>query len=158
MRKVSADDNLQCPNLSHNSEMRVVSRETMQLRHFFSILHRLSPVILANATVAALALLHNSRLNFHCYTQHEPTHAQKSAWKWQLRPFVTSCEKDYKRHSLMQTKGIHSCKPALLNCPILLMEKSKCRGNILECMQKLWGWMEPLQPTADFTMVTDLTL
>ena len=40
------------------------------------------------------------RLNFHCYTQCEPTPTQKSAWKWQLGPFMSSCMKDYKGHSL----------------------------------------------------------
>ena len=31
----------------------------------------------------------------------EPTHTQKSARKWQLRPFATSCAKDYEGHSLL---------------------------------------------------------
>ena len=42
-------------------------------RHFFSTLHPLSPVIFAAATVVAFVLLHNSRFNFHCYTQREAT-------------------------------------------------------------------------------------
>jgi len=33
----------------------------------------------------------------------EPTATQKSAWKWLLRPFVTSCTKDDKGLSLLQT-------------------------------------------------------
>ena len=51
---------------------------------FFPILHSLSPVILANTAVVAFVLLCNSRFNFHCYTQHEPTPTQKLAQKWQL--------------------------------------------------------------------------
>ena len=30
----------------------------------------------------------------------------KSAWKWQLWPFATSCVKDYKGHSVVQTSFI----------------------------------------------------
>ena len=41
--------------------------------------------------------------SFHCYTQRELTPTQKSARKWQLRPFATSCAKDYEGHSLVQT-------------------------------------------------------
>ena len=40
---------------------------------FFPILHHLSPVILANVTVVAFALLQNSRFNFYCYAQCKPT-------------------------------------------------------------------------------------
>ena len=80
----------------------LVRREMME-RHFFSILHHLSPVIVTNATVVAFALLRSSRFSFHCYTQCEPVHTQKSACKWQLRPFMTPCRKDYKGHLLMQT-------------------------------------------------------
>ena len=71
-------------------------------RLFFPILHHFSPVILANAVVAFVLLL-SSRFSFHCYTQREPTPTQKSTWKWQLRPFATSCAKDYEGHSLVQT-------------------------------------------------------
>ena len=70
---------------------------------FFPILHHLSPVIFANATVLAFVLLPSSRFNFHCYTQREPTPTQKLAQNWQLRPFATSCAKDYEGHSLLQT-------------------------------------------------------
>ena len=69
----------------------------------FSILHHLSPVIFANATVLAFLLLLGYRFNFHCYTQREPTPTQKSARKRQLRPLATSCAKDYEGHSLVQT-------------------------------------------------------
>ena len=69
---------------------------------FFPILHHLSPVILANVTEVAFVLLHNSRFNFCCYTQREPTPTQKFPWKWQLRLFTTYCTKDYEGHSLMQ--------------------------------------------------------
>ena len=51
---------------------------------FFS--HKLAifptlPEIFATATVVAFVLLHNSRFNFHCYTQREATPTQKSARK-----------------------------------------------------------------------------
>ena len=48
---------------------------------FFSTLHPLSLVIFATATVVVFVLLHNSRFNFHCYTQHEATPTHKSAQK-----------------------------------------------------------------------------
>ena len=48
---------------------------------FFSILHPLSTVIFATATVLAFVLLRDSRFNFHCYTQCEATPTQKSARK-----------------------------------------------------------------------------
>ena len=48
----------------------LVSQKTTQ-RHFIPTLHPLSPVIFATATVVAFVLLHNSRFNFHCYTQHD---------------------------------------------------------------------------------------
>ena len=90
----------------------LISRETMQ-RHFFffSILHHLSPVILANAAVSVFLLLHNSSFNFHCYAQREATPTQKSA-----QNLNGSC--DVSRLLARKiTKGIHSCKPASLNCP-----------------------------------------
>ena len=75
----------------------------------FSILHPL--VIFATATVVAFVLLHNSRFNFHCYTQCEAMLTQKSAWKWHCNLSRLLAWKI--------TKGIHLCKPASLNCPIL---------------------------------------
>ena len=64
----------------------------------------------ATATVLAFVLLRSSRFNFHCYTQREATSTQKLAWKW-------CC--DFSRLLAQKiTKGIHSCKPASLNCPI----------------------------------------
>ena len=77
----------------------------------FSILHHLFLVILANTTALAFVLLRNSRYNFHCYAQREPTSTQTSTQKWQLWPFATPCGEDYKGHSLVQT--------SLANCPIL---------------------------------------
>ena len=64
----------------------LVSKQMMQ-RHFFSTLHPLSTVIFATATVA-FVLLHDSRFNFHHYTQREATPTQKSARKCT----VTSCD------------------------------------------------------------------
>ena len=75
----------------------------------FSILHHLSPVILANAAVVAFILLRNSRFNFQCYTQREATPTHKSARKWRC---------DLSRLLARKIrKGIHSCKPASLNRP-----------------------------------------
>ena len=87
----------------------LVSQKRTQ-RHFFSTLHPLSPVIFATAIVVAFVLLHNSRFNLHCYTRREAMPTQKSTRKW-------SC--DLSRLLAWKiTKGIHSCKPASLNCPI----------------------------------------
>ena len=86
----------------------LVSRQMTQ-RHFFPIPRHLSPVILANATIVSFVLLRNYRSNFHFYSQCEPTPNQKSARK--------CC--NLSRHFTRKiTKGIHSCKPASLNCPI----------------------------------------
>jgi len=49
----------------------------MMQRHFFPTLHPLSPVIFATATMVAFVLLHNSRFNWHCYTQREATPLKK---------------------------------------------------------------------------------
>ena len=89
----------------------LVSQKTTQ-RHYFSTLHPISPVIFATATVVALVLLRDSRFNFHCYTQREATLTQKSARKWRC---------DLSRLLARKiTKGIHSCKPASLNRPIVV--------------------------------------
>ena len=64
----------------------------------------------ATATVVAFVLLRNSMFNFHCYTQREATPTQKSARKWSCNLSRLLARKI--------TKGIHSCKPASLNCPI----------------------------------------
>ena len=50
-------------------------------KDIFSTLHPLSTVIFATATVLVFVLLHNSRFNFHCYTQLEAVPTQKSAQK-----------------------------------------------------------------------------
>ena len=98
---------------------------------FFPTLHHLSTVIFATATVMAFVLLRNSRFNFHCYTQREATPTQKSAWKWH-------CD-------LLQllawniTKGIHLCKPASLNHPIIT-EWSK--GNTWDKCDTSSVWMQ----------------
>ena len=42
------------------------------------------------------------RFKSHGYTQCDPKPAQKSAWKWQIPPFVTFCTKNYKVHWLVQ--------------------------------------------------------
>ena len=64
-------------------------------------------------TVVAFVLLHISTFNFHRYTQHEATPTQKSAWKW-------CCNLSWLL-AWKITRGIHSCKPALLNSPIVLI-------------------------------------
>ena len=86
----------------------LVSQKLMQ-RHFFSTLHPLSRVIFATATVVAFVLLHNSRFNFRCCPQRGATPTQKLAWKWRC---------DLSRLLARITKGINSCKPALLNRPV----------------------------------------
>ena len=68
---------------------------------FFSTLNPLSPVIFATATVVAFVLLRNSRFDFPCYTQREAT--LQIGPEVTLRPLATSCAKDYKGHSLVQT-------------------------------------------------------
>ena len=65
-------------------------------RHFFPTLHPLYPAFFATATVVAFVLLRNSRFSFHCYAQHEGPELT-------LRPLATSCAKDHKGHSLVQT-------------------------------------------------------
>ena len=105
-----------------NSDL-LVSQKTTQ-RHFFPTLHPLCPVIFATATVVAFALLRNSRFSFHCYTPREATPTQKSARKWRC---------DLSRLLARKiTKGIHLCKPASLNHPILrlilfLMRVKNCK-------------------------------
>ena len=87
----------------------LVSQKMTQRHFFFSILHQLSPVILANSTIMAFSLFRNSTFNFHCCTQCEATPPQKSARKWRC---------DLSRLLARKiTKGIHSCKPVSLNCP-----------------------------------------
>ena len=68
-------------------------------------LRPLSPVIFATATVVAFVLLHNSRFNFHCYNLHtERSNAYSEiGLEVMLQPLTTSCMKNYKGHSLMQT-------------------------------------------------------
>ena len=51
----------------------LIRSETMQRHFFLLILHHLSPEVLANATVMAFVLRRNSRFNFYCYKQREPT-------------------------------------------------------------------------------------
>ena len=108
MKKTTKNNNNQPNNQKLNAFVPctrdlLVSGKRCKLRHFLPILHHLSSVILANVTVVAVVLLRNSRYNFHCYTQREANATQKSARKWQLRHFETSCSKDYKGHSLVQT-------------------------------------------------------
>ena len=67
----------------------------------FSTFNPLSPVIFATATVVAFVLLRSSRFNFPCYTQREAT--SQIGPEVMLRPLATSCAKDYKGHSLVQT-------------------------------------------------------
>ena len=72
---------------------------------FFSTLHPLSPVIFATAAVVAFVLLHN-RFNFHCYTQREATPSEIGP-ELTVRPFPTSCAKDYKGYSLSRANQLH---------------------------------------------------
>ena len=101
------------------------------VKTLFSTLHHHSHVIFATATVAAFVLLHNSRFNFHCYTQREATPTQKLARKW--------CCNLSRLLAWKITKGIHSCKPALLNRPIML---SSCVHRLLgpNCWSQLLSY------------------
>ena len=101
------------------------SRSSVQPKNdakpLFFILPYLSPVILANATVVVFVLLRSSSFRFHCYTQRKATPTEKSARKWQVQPFATSCAKDYEGHSLLQTScaelpNSHRLVPAT-SCP-----------------------------------------
>ena len=76
----------------------------------FSTLYPLSPIIFTTANVVAFVLLCNSSFNFHCYTQREAMHTQKSAWKWRCNLSWLLARKI--------RKGIHLCKPASLDCLI----------------------------------------
>ena len=101
-----------CPKMHFFHELTIFwSAEKQYKDFFFSTLHPLSPVIFATATVVAFVLLRSSRFNFHCYTQCEATPTQKSARKW--------CCDLSRLLARKITKGIHLCKPASLNRPVL---------------------------------------
>ena len=118
-----------CPKHIFSANLRYSGELKNDVNKLFSTLHRLSSVIFATATVASFVLLRHSRLNFHCYTQREPTPTQKSVQKWQLRPFTTSCSKDYEGHSLVQTSfteppnRLQSILSSLLLSPLLLLRE-----------------------------------
>ena len=93
----------------------------------FSTLHHLSLVIFATATLAAFVLLGNSRFNFHCYTQREE-HLLRN------QPGSDSCDLLWLLVRKIM-KGIHLCKPALLNCPIDLRLKAEHSKATLAAQQ-----------------------
>ena len=99
----------------------LVSQKTMQRLLFFHPPFPF-PIIFATATVVAFVLLHNSRFNFHCYTERKATPTQKSARKWR-------CDLS-QLFAWKITKRIHLCKPASSNHPIHnnLHELSDIRG------------------------------
>ena len=97
------------------------------LRHFFSILHHLSTVIFANATIMVFLLLHNSMFNFHCHTQCEEMPPQKSAQKWRCDLSQLLARKI--------TKGIYSCK---LFQSLFLWQRQRNEANILP--DTLWQY------------------
>ena len=113
-----------------------------------STLHPLSPVIFATATVLAFVLLHNSRFNFHCYTQREATPTQKSARKWCCDLSQLLAQKI--------TRGIHSRKPVSLNRWIMtkithknhlknrLLAKSVKASSFKLCSREASGVVDPL--------------
>ena len=57
---------------SQSSGQQINNAKTL----FSPTLHHLSPVIIANTTVAASVLICNSRFDFHYYTQRKPMSAQ----------------------------------------------------------------------------------
>ena len=80
----------------------LVSQKIMETL-FFAI-HPLSPVIFAVATLVALVLLVNSGLNL-LYTVWSNAYSEIGP-EVTLQPHATSCAKDYKGHSLVQTSFI----------------------------------------------------
>ena len=92
-----------CPKPHVFHDLAIFWSAEKRCKHTFFHPPLLFPVTFATATVVAFVLLGNSRFDFHCYTQREPTPTQKSARKWQLRPFATSRVKDYERYSLVQS-------------------------------------------------------
>ena len=74
--------------------------------------------------------------------QPEPTPTQKSARKWQLRPFATSCVKDYKVHSLLQTSFAEL--PSAVRKRGLFSQPTKLRGV---------GWGGGLKSTLGYFIV-----
>ena len=80
----------------------LVSRKTMQ-RHFSP--HSSSPFPCNFCKRNSNGIFNDSQswFSFHFYTQRELKPTQKSARKWQLRPFATSCAKYYEGHSPLQT-------------------------------------------------------
>ena len=76
---------------------------------YFHILHHLSPVSLADATAVAFVLLHSCRFNFH--VMHS---MNQRLFRNRLRSGSCDLSQLLARKIM---KGIHSCKPASLNCP-----------------------------------------
>ena len=68
----------------------------------FSTTHPLSPVFFATATVLAFVLLRNSRFSFHCYSFIHSV-KQRLLRNQPGSDAATSCTKDYKGHSPVQT-------------------------------------------------------
>ena len=69
------------PKQKNSMKLRTSGQPKNDAKKLFSTLHPLSLVIFATATVVAFVLLHNSRFNFHCYTQHEAMPTQKLSRK-----------------------------------------------------------------------------
>ena len=65
-------DAIGCPKPIFSPNSRFSGQLKNDVKTLFSTLYHLSPIIFAPATVVAFVLLHSFRLNFHCYTQHEP--------------------------------------------------------------------------------------
>ena len=80
----------------------LVSQKTMQ-RHFSSTFHPLSPVIFATATVMAFVPLSQFQVQLPLlYTAWSNAYPEIGP-EVTLRPLATSCTKDYKGHSRVQT-------------------------------------------------------
>ena len=91
---------------------------------FFFILHHLSSVIFANATVMAFLLLCNSTFNFHCYTQHEAMPTQKLAWKWRCDLSWLLCERLRRAFTCAnQLHRIAQYACDLINCVLKFVQK-----------------------------------
>ena len=82
------------PKCIFSTNLRSAGQPKNYAKTLFPTLHPLSTVIFASATVLAFVRLHDSKFNFHCYTQREATPTQKSAWK------CTATSRDFLRERL----------------------------------------------------------
>ena len=106
---------------------------------FFPTLHPLSMVVFATAAVLAFVLLHNSRFNFHCYTQREAMPTQKSAWKCAATSRDFLCERLQSTFTLVnQLHWITQKKRQVHSALHILMIKLLKELSSLELISSTW--------------------